>query len=325
MTNLVLSNPALQKLLATGSAQIQNALGGDIPWHEFVMCLDYAVQTKPELAECVEKNPKSVLHALVHCAMLGLRPGPVHSHFALIPYRIKGVLTCRPQVEYRGLIDIAQRAGKLKDVQCELVYRGEDFEYDRAARTIRHVYKIDIDRSDKNIIAAYAIATVDGWDKPIPYVMTRQEIDDTAKERSKAAKRGEGPWLTDFGPMCKKTVLRRLFGSGLIPMNTGAQLRLREQERAEREADAYDEPIDITGATVVTEPEPGEAAEPPPDDNADIAGFIDSAKTAEDLNEAMRVINRDFEKSMLSKEKRAALLQLVHEKGKEIRGKVGTK
>ena len=73
----------------------------------------------------------------------------------------------------------------------------------------------DVDRSDKAILAAYAVARL--RDGSIVFeVLTRQEVD---ARRARSMSRENGPWVTDYARMARKTSLRALFTGGLVPMS----------------------------------------------------------------------------------------------------------
>jgi len=68
-------------------------------------------------------SAESVLIALLRCARLDLEPG--EGLCALVPFGNE----CNFQIEYRGMLVLMQRTGKLRDVCCEVVYDNDEFTY----------------------------------------------------------------------------------------------------------------------------------------------------------------------------------------------------
>jgi len=78
------------------------------------------VAKNSRIANC---SAESVLIALLRCARLDLEPG--EGLCALVPFGNE----CNFQVEYRGMLVLMQRTGKLKDLCCEVVYDNDEFTY----------------------------------------------------------------------------------------------------------------------------------------------------------------------------------------------------
>lgn len=188
-----------------------------LPVTAFETSLRSAVASDPKLAECVRANPQSTMLCVMQAAQLGLRPGNVHGHFYLIPRQIKGKLTCTSVVGYRGLIDLALRSGQIEDIDARCIYRGEAFDYNPATGEINHPFKLEdeIERSEKTLIGAYAWAYVRGRTRATTCVLRKADID---ARRKRSAASSSGPWVTDYEAMARKSALRALIGSGLLPL-----------------------------------------------------------------------------------------------------------
>lgn len=156
------------------------------------------VAKTPRLQEC---SPTSLLQCVLIAAELGLEPGGALGQLYLVPF--KGV--CTAIVGYRGFLELARRTGQLKSIRAVVVYANETFKVTQGLNfDIAHECRFDDQRGEP--VAAYAVAELN--DGSVQFeVMTKGQIE-KVRARSKAA--GDGPWVTDWEEMAKKTVFRRL-------------------------------------------------------------------------------------------------------------------
>lgn len=161
-----------------------------------------ALSANPTLKEC---TPQSFLGAMMTAAQLGLEPNTPLQQAFLIPFRNHGKLECSFQLGYKGLIDLAYRSGEVSIIQAHTVYENDEFQYELGLDPkLRHVPA----KTDRGApIAYYAMfKTKDGG-----YgfqVMSIEEVRAHAKKFSKSY--GNGPWVTNFNEMAKKTVLKKM-------------------------------------------------------------------------------------------------------------------
>lgn len=164
------------------------------------------VKKTPALAEC---SIASVMSCVMECARLGLQPGGALGQFYLVPF--KGIAT--PIVGYRGLITLARRSGKIRRLEAHVVYEADVFKVRFGTDPgLDHEPSLKAERGD--IVAAYMVVQMEGESIQVE-VMTREDIL-AIRDRSRASK--NGPWVTDFAEMCRKTVVRR--GCKYLPMDT---------------------------------------------------------------------------------------------------------
>ena len=192
-----------------------------------------ASSRQPRLLQC---SPKSWLMALMDCAYYGIEPNPALGHAYLVPYQNRK-LAGQPyevtfQIGYKGLVLLACESGGFDDVEARIVYRGElngrfIEQPEDPARPFMHrpVYDPE-ERGD--VAGAYAI----GWrgvdKRPRFQYLTIEEIEGY-RGRSRAAK--DGPWVTDYEAMAKKTAIKRMLQYAAI--RTGSKLgAVLEQEGA---------------------------------------------------------------------------------------------
>lgn len=168
-----------------------------------------AMLRTPKLAEC---QVASVTEALLRCAQYGIEPDGRHAH--LIPYGN----VCTLIIDYKGLAQLAIRSGLVSNIHADVIRQGDLFEWD-CGIVKRHVAWWLRNDKDKpleagELIGAFAVCHFkDGTQKAD--VMPLSEIQ-AIKNRSRSG--GNGPWVTDFNEMAKKTVFRRL--SKWLPMSS---------------------------------------------------------------------------------------------------------
>ena len=131
------------------------------------------------------------------CSQLGLEPDGRKVH--LIPYGDK----CTLIIDYKGLVDLARRSGKIADIHADVVYENDLFKYSYGTDGSL-VHKPSLTDRGKPIAAYSFVLLKDGASSY--EVMNFDEVDAIHK-RSKAGK--SGPWITDWAEMAKKTVFRR--------------------------------------------------------------------------------------------------------------------
>jgi recombination protein RecT len=235
-------------------AAIAKSLPRHLPPDRFIRIALTAIMRTPKLAEC---DRSSFFQALLSLSQLGLEPDGRRAH--LIPFnnRKRGTVECQLIVDYKGLVELAMRSGQVSNIHADVVRENDDFDFDRG-QLVRHRINFREDRG--SVYAVYAICRFkDGSEKCD--VMTRAEVE-KIRARSKAG--DDGPWVTDWEEMAKKTVFRRL--SKWLPLS--AEFR----DALEADPDAAED-LRVENARTVFDstaflPSPAEmiapAIEPPP-------------------------------------------------------------
>lgn len=185
----------------------------------FLSVVDQALRRSPGLLEC---TPSSILKSLLDAAELGLVPSGLIGQAYLVPYRNKN--TGRKEAQlipgYRGLIDLVRRSGELRSIEARVVRANDEFDIEFGTEGyVRH--KPYINRSNEMVevedrpgtfvtkdggpyIGVYLIAEL-AFGRHVEW-MSYAEVE-AIRRRSKAA--ADGPWVTDWAEMGKKTVARR--------------------------------------------------------------------------------------------------------------------
>lgn len=168
-----------------------------------------AINQNPKLLQC---NPQSLFNSMIQCASLGLEPNTRLGQAYLIPFGNDVQLI----IGYTGYISLARRAGELASLNAHVVREGDTFEYCFGTEEkIKHIPNYDnFEDRKKKITFAYSVARFK--DGTVSFeIMSRAEIEDIRK-RSKTP--NNGPWITDFEMMARKTVIRRHMH--YIPLST---------------------------------------------------------------------------------------------------------
>lgn len=156
-----------------------------------------AITRKPQLLSC---TPESIARAVIDCAALGLEPDGALGHAYFVPFGND----CQLIVGYRGFITLARRSGEIVSVEAHTIHAADKYRVMYgSAPVLEHEPLLVGERGD--IVAAYCIATFTDGGKHCE-LMTRAEID-AVRKRSRS--KDNGPWVTDFAEMARKTVVRR--------------------------------------------------------------------------------------------------------------------
>lgn len=185
----------------TFKKQVAMALPKHVTADRFARFALTAMRRTPKLLEC---SQESVLNCMMQLSQFGLEPDGRRAH--LIPYKQE----CTLIIDYKGYVELAIRSGLVSTIHADVVRRGDIFEYSLGKIT-KHVpwFLRDDDKKPKHegeIYAVYAMCeNKDGTSASA--VMSKDEIEKIRK-RSRAG--GNGPWVTDWEEMAKKSAFRRL-------------------------------------------------------------------------------------------------------------------
>lgn len=185
--------------------QIKAALPKHITPERMTRIIMTEVRKNPQLAEC---DRASFFGGVIQCAQLGLEPGSGLGHAYLLPYRNRGNLEVQLIVGYQGMIDLAERAGKVT-IDAHVIHERDDFDF--ALGLNPHInHKPYFGSEDPGeVIGAYAVARYS--DGRVKFrVLSKGEIE-KARESSKSGKSNYSPWSSHYAEMARKTAIRRLF------------------------------------------------------------------------------------------------------------------
>ena len=169
------------------------------------------IDRNPQLKKCtIESKQQAVLNV----AQVGLSLNPVLKLAYLVPRseNVGGqwVVKCHLEPSYQGLCKLVTDTGSAKSIQAHIVYDGDLFDVQLGTET-KLIHKPRYESTEMKLV--YMVATLADNSKMIE-IMQLSEIEDI-RERSesyKAFKKGKLQtcvWVSDFGEMARKTVLRR--------------------------------------------------------------------------------------------------------------------
>ena len=199
-----------------------------------------AISTTESIAKC---DPDSVFISILKAFRLGIEPNSPLGEGYLVPF--KGKAQFMPG--YRGLIKLARQSGQIMEVYARAVHKNDEFEVIEGSDERRIIHKPDYFSQRGEVLGYYAVFKLTEGGKDFE-VMSKADVDDIRK-RSKSG--NNGPWVTDYDEMAKKTVMKRLLKRA--PMSIDAKMAIQDDHAvAMGEEQDTSDVIDILGGEVET-------------------------------------------------------------------------
>lgn len=166
------------------------------------------VRSNPKLVQAAmesEESRRSLLASIALIAQLGLEPGPL-GQVHIVPFASKrGHIEGQVIIDYKGYLELARRSGYIESVTVEPVCENDEFEFELGLNPrLRHKPAI---KARGKPYGYYGVVRFRGGGYQVCF-LTLEEIEQYRK-RSKSP--DEGPWVTDYDAMCRKTVIRRMW------------------------------------------------------------------------------------------------------------------
>lgn len=210
----LLEDPRMKK-------QLEMAIPRHLTVDRLLRTVVTALRTNPTLLDCTKE---SILASVMGACQLGLEPEPFLGQAYLVPFKRKGVLEATLIPGYRGYIALARRSGEVQSVSAQVVYSKDHFVLQYGTdEKLEHIPS-DGDRGSPK--GAYVVFKYKDGSYSFDY-MTNDDID-KIRDRSKA--KDDGPWVTDWPEMAKKTVIRR--HAKLAPLAVEIQRAAAMEDRA---------------------------------------------------------------------------------------------
>lgn len=196
--------------------KIEKSLPEGVNLEKVIQALLFAVQGNEELAKC---STASLFTATIQAMHLGINPFDPRKLGYLIPYnnkkkdesgKDKWVKEAQFMPSYMGLIDLANRSGRVKKIYARTVYEHDFFHVELGTNeSIEHRPAQDAEGRDLprgNAIKYYAVVIyVEGhYDFEVMRMNEIMSIKDCSKAKNSPA------WRDHFDEMAKKCPLRRL-------------------------------------------------------------------------------------------------------------------
>ena len=209
------------------SAEFEKAVAEVIPAvmrpSRFIRAALTALLRTPLLAESTRP---SFFKCMLDCAFYGIEPDGRRAH--LIPFRNRkaGTVECQLIIDYKGLAELVRRSGDVSYIHCDVVYENDEWDchYGTGATLI---HKPNLEDRGKNRLCYYSFVKLKDGSEDF-MLMNLKEVE-AIRRRSKSP--DEGPWVTDFDEMGKKTVFRR--HSKWLPLSPESRFNL---DRSDPEA-----------------------------------------------------------------------------------------
>lgn len=204
-----------------------------------------AISTTPKLAQC---SAQSLFLSIVKGFALGLEVNGLLGEAYLVPFwnSKKRCHEAQFMPGYRGLIRLCRQSGEVSLIYADSI-RGNDTYLISRGTDPKLEHKIFIgNRGD--IIAYYTVVKMkdDTFDFEI---MTPPEIEEI---RAKSKSKDDGPWITDYDEMAKKTVLKRLMKRAPMSVENYALAKAVTDDNKAASGESQ-EFIDIKGIDITNE------------------------------------------------------------------------
>jgi recombinase, phage recT family len=128
------------------------------------------------------------------------------------------------QMGYKGFIQLAQRSGQIRNINCDIVYKEEFLRYDKVYGTL-HLKEEQVDSGEVEGYFA-SLELINGFRKMIfwkkeKFIAHAQKYSKTYDKQIGDFKSGT-PWKTEFDAMAQKTLIKELL-SKYAPLSTELQ------------------------------------------------------------------------------------------------------
>jgi recombination protein RecT len=224
--------------LQTMTQQFADALPSHIPAKQFTRVVLTGIQNNPDLLEC---DRRSLWNACMRAAEDGLLPDGRHGALVVFKDKRRGMKVAQWMPMIAGIRQKIRNSGEVATLDVEIVRERDHYEYERGDNP--HILHRPTRGQRGPVIAAYSIAKLKTGEVSREWMWV-EEIEDIRK-RSRAA--DSGPWVTDYGEMCKKTVAKR--HSKVLPMSTDVLGLLNRDEGL-----MLDRPASATATPLPPEP-----------------------------------------------------------------------
>lgn len=233
------SGAQLIALLEQNKRQIEMALPSHVKPERIIRIALTEARRNPDLLTC---DRLSFLGSVIQSAQLGLEPGSALGQCYLIPFKNHktNVKEVQFMMGYQGQIDLIGRTAESPVLTPRAVFEGDEFKYSFGLNPALHHVPLQVPDPKEKLLYVYCVAVFKDGRKVFD-VMTRSEIDDI-RNRSKAT--NFSPWKTDFIPMSKKSVIRRMFH--YLPKSVEIQRALVLDDLADRGESQHHEDIIVS-------------------------------------------------------------------------------
>lgn len=191
-------------LLEKNKGALSRALPKHINADRLMRVAVSAISQNKTLLEC---TPESLFRCIVAAGMLGLEPNTPTGHAYLVPFKDTRTGTTNVQLipGYKGLIDLAHRAGGVAVLAAHVVFEKDHFEVELGLEPkLIHKPFMGEDRGEMK----YVYAVYKG--KEGQHDFEFMSIGEIERIRQGAPSKNSPAWTNFYDEMARKTVIRRL-------------------------------------------------------------------------------------------------------------------
>lgn len=196
---------------------------------QFVASLLSIINNNSYLAQATNT---SIMNAAMKAATLKLPIEPSLGMAYVVPYNrsekrgntwVK-INEAQFQMGYKGFIQLAQRSGQIRNINCDVVYKEEFLRYDKVYGTL-HLKEEQVDSGEVEGYFA-SLELINGFRKMIFW--KKEKVIAHAQKYSKTYDKQIGdfkpgtPWKTEFDAMAQKTLIKELL-SKYAPLSVELQ------------------------------------------------------------------------------------------------------
>ena len=207
----------IRQNLTAMAPQFQAALPAHITVEKFTRVAMTAIQNNPDLANA-DRN--SLFGSIVRLAQDGLLPDGREAAIVMFGNKAQAM----PMIG--GILKKIRQSGDVSYVSAQIVYANDHFKWTLGFDESIDHQPAPLDQEPGEPMAAYAVAVLKDGSRLLE-VMRKSEIE---KVRNVSRAKGNGPWVTWWGEMARKTVMRRL--SKRLPMSTDLDVFDRDETLA---------------------------------------------------------------------------------------------
>lgn len=169
---------------------------------QFIASVLSLSNSDPKLVGC---DPSKLFNTCLLAASINLPINPNLGFAYVIRYKDDIQL----QLGWKGFIQLAQRSGQFKRINCSDVREGEIAKRDRLTGEIEFDWLDDAEREKKQVIGYVAyFELLNGYQQTL--YMSKAEVEAHAKKYSQTYKQGFGVWKDNFDAMARKTLIKRI-------------------------------------------------------------------------------------------------------------------
>lgn len=177
----------------------QDTLGNGT--QQFLSSVLSLANSDPKLLKC---NSYELYNCCLMAAAIKLPFNQNLGQAYIIPYGEKPQL----QIGWKGFVQLAQRSGQFRTINCSDVRTGEIIKNDRLTGEIEFEWIEDEKTRNEAEVVGYVafFELLNGFRKML--YMTKSELESHAGKYSQTYKKGYGVWKDNFDAMARKTVIK---------------------------------------------------------------------------------------------------------------------